>query len=168
MIGKAVQIPLIRGGALQESTLTVGERPEGGTEVSAGGFGDIAEKLRRSTVQVSAGRRGQGSRNYRKSGRHHRHKCARRRAGPLRCAVVGRDALRADLLLSDAGRDLAILQIARSSFAGRRTRGLGSLASRRTFDRRRQPFRIYPSADDRSDSRNWPSTRTRAVPMDTG
>jgi len=78
------------------------------------GFGDIAEKLRRSTVHVRAGRRGQGSGII---------------VGPgglivtnAHVATLGRvdvqfwDGVRsgADLLLSDAGRDLAILQVSRS------------------------------------------------------
>jgi serine protease Do len=78
------------------------------------GFGDIAEKLRRSTVHVRAGRRGQGSGII---------------VSPdglmvtnAHVATLGRvdvqlwDGMcsQADLLWSDAGRDLAILQVSRS------------------------------------------------------
>src|ERR1700674_3834124 len=78
------------------------------------GFGDIAEKLRRSTVHLRAGHRGQGSGVI---------------VSPegmivtnAHVATLGRidvqfwDGMRseAELLLSDAGRDLAILQVSRS------------------------------------------------------
>ncbi len=78
------------------------------------GFGEVAERLRRSTVHVRAGRRGQGSGII---------------VSPdgiivtnAHVATLGRadvqlwDGTRsqADLLLSDVGRDLAILQVARS------------------------------------------------------
>lgn len=84
------------------------------------GFGDIAEKLRRSTVHVRAGRRGQGS-----------------------GIIVSPDGLmvtnahvatsdhvdvqlwdgtrsQGDLLFSDVGRDLAILQVSRSDLPAAR------------------------------------------------
>jgi serine protease Do len=78
------------------------------------GFGDIAEKLRRSTVHVSAGRRGQGS-GIIVSG-------DGLMVTNAHVAALGRaevqlwDGTRspAELLLSDAGRDLAILRLARS------------------------------------------------------
>jgi serine protease Do len=78
------------------------------------GFGDIAEKLRRSTVHLRVGHRGQGSGVI---------------ASPdgmivtnAHVATLGRVDVQfwdgvhseAELLLSDAGRDLAILQVSRS------------------------------------------------------
>jgi serine protease Do len=78
------------------------------------GFGDIAEKLRRSTVHVRAGLRGQGSGIIVSP------------SGTIvtnaHVATLGRidvqlwDGTRsqADLLLNDVGRDIAILQVSRS------------------------------------------------------
>ena len=78
------------------------------------GFGDIAEKLRRSTVHVRAGRRGQGS-GIIVSGDGLMVTNAHV-ATLTRVDVQLWDGTRsqADLLLSDVGRDLAILRIAKS------------------------------------------------------
>jgi serine protease Do len=78
------------------------------------GFGEIAEKLRRSTVQVSAGRRGHGSGIIvRPEGVivTNAHVAA---LSPLHVQLWDGTSARADLLLRDAGRDLAILRLPRS------------------------------------------------------
>jgi serine protease Do len=79
------------------------------------GFGDIAEKLRRSTVRVSAGRRVQGSGIILSSDGivvTNAHVAA---SGRVDVELWDGTRSQADLLLSDVGRDLAILQFSRSS-----------------------------------------------------
>lgn len=78
------------------------------------GFGDIAEKLRRSTVHVRAGRRGQGSGIIVSSDGlmvTNAHVATLERAD---AQLWDGTRVRAELLFRDVGRDLAILQLARS------------------------------------------------------
>jgi S1-C subfamily serine protease len=132
------------------------------------GFGDIAEKLRRSTVHLRAGRRGQGSGII---------------VSPdglmvtnAHVATLGRidvqfwDGVRseADLLLSDAGRDLAILRGSRSGLPAAVLADSDRLRMGETCHRRGQPLWVHGSADNGSDSRNWSSAQARALELDTG
>jgi len=77
------------------------------------GFGDIAEKLRRSTVHVRAGHRGQGSGIIVSPGGLI---VTNAHVAMDRVDVRLWDGTRseADLLLSDVGRDIAILQVSQS------------------------------------------------------
>ena len=81
------------------------------------GFGEIAEKLRRSTVHVSAGRRGRGSGIIVKPEGAivtNAHVAA---FSPIEVQLWDGTRERADLLLRDAGRDLAILRVSRSGLS---------------------------------------------------
>jgi serine protease Do len=78
------------------------------------GFGDIAEKLRRSTVHVRAGRRGQGSGIIVSPGGTIVTNAHVATLGHVDVQLWDGTRSPADLLLSDAGRDVAILQISRS------------------------------------------------------
>jgi serine protease Do len=78
------------------------------------GFGEIAEKLRRSTVHVNAGRRGNGSGIIVKPDGvivTNAHVAA---AGPIRVQLWDGTRSPADLLLRDVERDLALLRISKS------------------------------------------------------
>lgn len=78
------------------------------------GFGEVAEKLRRSTVHVSAGRRGRGSGIIVKPEGvivTNAHVAA---FSPIEVQLWDGTRERADLLSRDAGRDLAILRVSRS------------------------------------------------------
>src|SRR5579863_1281894 len=78
------------------------------------GFGEIAERLRRSTVHVRAGRRGQGSGIIVSPDGiivTNAHVAIR---GPVDVQLWDGTRSQADLLLSDVGRDLAILHVSRS------------------------------------------------------
>jgi serine protease Do len=78
------------------------------------GFGEIAEKLRRSTVQISSGRRGQGSGIIVSSDGTivtNAHVAA---TGQLEVQLWDGACLQADLRLRDEGRDLAVLHVAKS------------------------------------------------------
>ncbi len=78
------------------------------------GFGEIAEKLRRSTVHVNAGRRGNGSGIIVKPDGvivTNAHVAA---VGPIRVQLWDGTRSPADLLLRDVEHDLAILRISKS------------------------------------------------------
>ncbi len=78
------------------------------------GFGEIAEKLRRSTVHVSAGRRGHGSGVIVKPEGvivTNAHVAA---YSPLDVQLWDGTQARAELVSRDAGRDLAILRVAKA------------------------------------------------------
>lgn len=78
------------------------------------GFGEIAEKLRRSTVHVNTGRRGNGSGIIVKPDGvivTNAHVAA---AGPIHVQLWDGTRSPADLLLRDVERDLAILRISKS------------------------------------------------------
>jgi serine protease Do len=78
------------------------------------GFGEIAEQLRRSTVQISSGRRGQGSGiivNPDGTIVTNAHVAA---PGQLEAQLWDGTRVPAELQLRDEGRDLAILHIAKS------------------------------------------------------
>ena len=77
------------------------------------GFGDMVEKLRRATVQVSAGRNGHGSGVIVKPEKvivTNAHVAASK---PLEVILWDGSRVRAELHLRDVGRDLAILRISR-------------------------------------------------------
>ena len=82
--------------------------------MDAQGFGEIAERLRRSTVHVSAGRRGHGSGIIVKPEGiivTNAHVAA---FSPLSVQLWDGTRAQADVLSRDAGRDLATLRVARS------------------------------------------------------
>lgn len=82
--------------------------------MSVAGFGEIAERLRRSTVQVSSGGRGHGSGIIVQPGGlivTNAHVAA---ASPVHVQLWDGSRLPADLSQRDVGRDLALLRIARS------------------------------------------------------
>lgn len=84
------------------------------------GFGEVAEKLRRSTVFVSAGRRGQGSGVIVRPGGvvvTNAHVAA---AGPIQIVLWDGTRLEAGLVRRDAQRDIAILHVSKTGLPSAR------------------------------------------------
>ena len=82
--------------------------------MSVPGFGEIAEKLRRSTVHVGAGRRGHGSGTIVKSDGvivTNAHVAA---FGPVDVQLWDGTSVPAELISRDPGRDLAVLRVSQS------------------------------------------------------
>jgi serine protease Do len=86
--------------------------------MTVAGFGEIAEKLRRSTVEVRAGRRGHGSGIIVKPQGVLVTNAHVATFGPLDVEMWDGARASADLVLRDPGRDLAVLRIAGRTAAG--------------------------------------------------